>query len=107
MRDAIVASCAAPTFFAPKNVKGYLLADGGLWANNPSIAALTEAVTNFRKQPKYLRIISIGTGHSISMYRKRQRLGFPVRMEGRKVNFLRNDFTIAGISKYCETSDER
>ena len=76
LRDAIVASCAAPTFFAPKNIKGYLLADGGLWANNPSIAALTEAVTNFKKQPKHLRIISIGTGHSISMYRKRRGWGF-------------------------------
>ncbi len=76
LRDAIVASCAAPTFFAPKNIKGYLLADGGLWANNPSIAALTEAVTNFKKQLKHLRIISIGTGHSISMYRKRRCWGF-------------------------------
>ncbi len=76
IRDAILASCAAPTFFSPKNVNGHLLADGGLWANNPSIVALTEAVTKFNKQPRHLKIISIGTGHSIDMYERNKRWGF-------------------------------
>ena len=40
LRDAIIASCAAPTYFDPKAVGPYLLADGGLWANNPSIICL-------------------------------------------------------------------
>ena len=76
LRDAIVASCAAPTFFAPNNIKSYLLADGGLWANNPSVAAYTEALTNFGKQATQVKIMSIGTGHSVSMYRKRRGWGF-------------------------------
>ena len=107
LRDAIVASCAAPTFFAPKNVNPHLLADGGLWANNPSIAALTEAVTYFNKQPRHLKIISIGTGHSISMYQKKSRLGVSVRVGRCKVNFLCNDLTIACLCKYGETFVER
>lgn len=76
LRDAIVASCAAPTFFAPKNVNNHLLSDGGLWANNPSIAAYTEALTVFGKNPSQIKILSIGTGHSISMYKKKRGWGF-------------------------------
>ncbi len=74
--DAIVASCAAPTFFAPKIVHDKLLADGGLWANNPSIAAYVEALTIFGKKVSQIRILSIGTGHSTSMYRNKNRWGF-------------------------------
>ena len=76
LRDAIVASCAAPTFFAPKHIKSHLLADGGLWANNPSVAAYTEALTNFSKQAAQVKIMSIGTGHSTAMYRERRGGGF-------------------------------
>ena len=48
LSDAILASCAAPTYFDPVPVGDSLLADGGLWANNPSIIALTEAISKFR-----------------------------------------------------------
>ncbi len=85
LRDAIVASCAAPTFFAPKYLKKYLLADGGLWANNPSIAAYTEALTNFGKQVPQIKIMSIGTGHSTAMYRKRRGWGFLLGWGGIKL----------------------
>lgn len=76
LRDAIVASCAAPTFFAPKSIRNHLLSDGGLWANNPSIAAYTEALTVFGKDPSQIKILSLGTGHSISMYKKKRGWGF-------------------------------
>ncbi len=76
LRDAIVASCAAPTFFAPKTINNRLLADGGLWANNPSIAAYTEALTYFGKEAAQVKIVSLGTGHSVSMYRKKRGWGF-------------------------------
>ena len=76
LRDAVVASCAAPTFFSPKKVKELYLADGGLWANNPSLAALTEAKTHFGKALQQIKILSIGTGHSVSMYQKRNGWGF-------------------------------
>ncbi|MCG9127950.1 patatin-like phospholipase family protein [Candidatus Poribacteria bacterium] len=76
LRDAIVASCAAPTFFSPKKLKEHYLADGGLWANNPSIAALAEAKTHFKKDISQIKILSIGTGHSVSMYKERNGWGF-------------------------------
>lgn len=61
--DAVLASCSAPTFFNPVKVKEYLLADGGLWANNPSLIALTEAMgSRFKKDKSQIRILSLGTG---------------------------------------------
>lgn len=85
LRDAILASCAAPTFFAPKPVDDLLLADGGLWANNPSTVAFTEARTAFRKETKEVRILSIGTGHSVNMYRNRRGWGFLTGWGGAKL----------------------
>ena len=68
LSDAILASCAAPTFFDPVSVGDFLLADGGLWANNPSIMALTESVSKFGRSIEQVRILSIGTGHSVNLY---------------------------------------
>lgn len=68
LRYAILASCAAPSFFDPFKVDNYLLADGGLWANNPSILCLTEALSKFKKSIDEVKILSIGTGHSENMY---------------------------------------
>ena len=72
LRDAILASCAAPTFFDPKQVGSHLLVDGGLWANNPSIIALTEALSKFNRRTEDVRVLSIGTGHAPNMYRRRR-----------------------------------
>ena len=75
LRDAILASCAAPTYFDPKAVGSYLLTDGGLWANNPSIIALTEAISKFKKGVEEVKIFSIGTGHTTTMYTGRSSWG--------------------------------
>ena len=68
LSDAILASCAAPSYFDPVQVGELLLADGGLWANNPSIIALAEAVSKFKRSVEQVRILSIGTGHSVNLY---------------------------------------
>ena len=85
LRDAILASCAAPTFFAPKSVDDLLFADGGLWANNPSTAAFTEALSAFGKGTQELRMLSIGTGHSVNMYHNRRGWGFLTGWGGAKL----------------------
>ena len=95
LRDAILASCAAPTFFAPKSVfvdgeptacaDYLLLADGGLWANNPSTVAFTEALSAFGKDASQVRMLSIGTGHSVNMYRNRRGWGFITGWGGAKL----------------------
>ena len=76
LSDAILSSCAAPTFFDPVPVGDLLLADGGLWANNPSIIALTEAVSKFRRPVEQVRILSIGTGRSANLYSQSRSWGF-------------------------------
>ncbi len=76
LSDAILSSCAAPTFFDPVSVGDLLLADGGLWANNPSIIALTEAVSKFRRPIEQVHILSIGTGRSVNLYSKSRSWGF-------------------------------
>ena len=85
LRDAILASCAAPTFFAPKSLNNFLLADGGLWANNPSTIAFTEALSVFGKDPREIHMLSIGTGHSVNMYRNRRGWGFITGWGGAKL----------------------
>ena len=85
LRDAILASCAAPTFFAPKSLNNALLADGGLWANNPSTIALTEALSTFGKNAQEVRMLSIGTGHSVNMYHNRRGWGFITGWGGAKL----------------------
>ena len=71
LSDAILASCAAPTYFDPRIVGPYLLADGGLWANNPSIIALAEALSKFKKGVEEVYTLSLGTGHTTNkMYTK-------------------------------------
>ena len=85
LRDAILASCAAPTFFAPKSVDNLLLADGCLWANNPSTIAATEALSVFKKEAREIRMLSIGTGHSTNMYRQRRGWGFITGWGGAKL----------------------
>ena len=85
LRDAILASCAAPTFFAPKSVNNSLLADGGLWANNPSTVAFTEALSVFGKKAQEVRMLSVGTGHSVNMYRNRRGWGFITGWGGAKL----------------------
>lgn len=67
--DAVLASCSAPIFFNPVKVKEYLLADGGLWANNPSLVALTEAMgRRFSKRIDEVKILSLGTGMGKKYY---------------------------------------
>lgn len=66
--DAVLASCSAPTFFNPTTVGEYALADGGLWANNPSLAAFTDAQKRLNIPADNIKILSVGTGHAKSFY---------------------------------------
>lgn len=68
LRDAVMASCSAPLYFDPTKVNEYLLADGGLWANNPALAAVIDAKYRLGIRLEEIRLLSIGTGTSKTYY---------------------------------------
>ncbi len=55
------ATSAAPTYFKPVE-DGYIFADGGVWANNPIMVGLVEALSAFNTMPDDIQILSIGSG---------------------------------------------
>ena len=62
MVEVALATAAAPTYFRPHDGGGYRLLDGGLWANNPIVIGLTEALTAFDVPRERVRILSLGCG---------------------------------------------
>lgn len=71
--DAVLASCSAPTYFDPVVVDNkYQLADGGLWANNPSLVAAIDAHYRLKIPLKRVRVLSVGTGKSNVFYPRSQ-----------------------------------
>lgn len=75
LTDAILASCAAPPYFDPHPVDTYLLADGGLWCNNPMLVGLTEAMTFFKRPINEVKVLSLGTGTGKKYYSIPQKSG--------------------------------
>ncbi len=67
--DAALCTSAAPTYFAPhKHPELGYCADGGVFANNPGIAALSMAL-RAGQQIDDIRVVSVGTG-SVTNYMK-------------------------------------
>ena len=66
MVDAALATSAAPTYFPPYCINPFgFFADGGTFANNPSVTAISEAIANRKvKSIEDLYILSLGTGES-------------------------------------------
>lgn len=91
LRDAVLASCSAPTFFNPHRIDSYLLSDGGLWANNPALAAVIDAQRRLQVAQTDIRVLSIGTGHSKSAYglKTKRRWGFATGWRHKEfINFM-------------------
>ena len=61
--QAALATSAAPTYFpVTKHVNGYLMGDGGVWANNPVMVGVVEAISAYNVPNNSLRVLSIGCG---------------------------------------------
>jgi hypothetical protein len=59
--ELAVATAAAPTYFRSAKIGGASYLDGGLWANNPVMAAIIEATSFLRVPLDRLDVLSIST----------------------------------------------
>jgi hypothetical protein len=86
MVEVGLATSAAPTYFPSQGLDGRALVDGGVFASNPSVAAVVEALKRRDDDPRDLRpselmVVSLGTGqhevgHGQSEVRGWGRLGW-------------------------------
>jgi uncharacterized protein len=62
MVDIGLATAAAPTIYRPLESGGYRLIDGGVWANNPTMLAVVEAMIAYDVPRERIKVLSIGCG---------------------------------------------
>ncbi len=77
LADAGLATSAAPTYFPSHDLDGHALVDGGVFAANPVIVAIVEALKRFGDDPHHLDqddllVVSVGTGLHEDGYRQEQ-----------------------------------
>ena len=60
--DVALATSAAPTYLPAHDVgDGRVYLDGGVWANNPILVGVLEAIVNCAQQPTTIDVLNIGT----------------------------------------------
>ena len=62
MINVALATAAAPSYFRPLEHDGYTLVDGGVWANNPVMLAVIEALTCYDVSREQIDVLSLGCG---------------------------------------------
>jgi patatin-like phospholipase len=65
MLKVALATSAAPSYYRPLRAAGYTFVDGGVWANNPVMIALVEALASFDVSREQIRILSLGCGEGL------------------------------------------
>ena len=75
MRKVAAATAAAPTFFRPLRDGGYAFVDGGVWANNPVMVALVDALSCFDVARHRVSVLSLGCGTESFCLNRTQMVG--------------------------------
>lgn len=66
---------AAPAYYPGVDHDGYVMIDGGVWANNPVMNALVDALACYDVPRENVRILSLGTGEATFSVDEKARLG--------------------------------
>ena len=61
--EAARATSAAPTFLRGHEGEDHVFLDGGVWANNPIMCAVVDALSAYNVRPEQIHVLSIGTGN--------------------------------------------
>jgi patatin-like phospholipase/acyl hydrolase len=61
MTDVAMATSAAPTYLPAYELDGIRFVDGGVWANNPVMVGIAEAVSMFGRSLEDIRVFSLST----------------------------------------------
>jgi patatin-like phospholipase/acyl hydrolase len=67
MVDVALATTAAPTYLPAARLRNHRLVDGGVWANNPTLVAVVEALTVLGADPSDCSVLSLGTTDPVSL----------------------------------------
>lgn len=88
---AVLSSCSAPIYFKPEKIKeNYLLADGGLWANNPALLAYTEGISKLGVDHESINILSLGTGIGEKYYDINQKSWGALNLKKKLIDLVLN-----------------
>jgi patatin-like phospholipase/acyl hydrolase len=72
MSTVALATSAAPTFFSVYKNNDRRFADGGVWANNPVMIGLVDALTCYNVDRRQIHIMTLGCGESEMLITDRQ-----------------------------------
>ncbi len=73
--NVALSTAAAPTFFPAVERDGYVFTDGGIWANNPAMIGVVDALTCFDIDRTQIRLLSLGCGQESYRMRWWHRIG--------------------------------
>lgn len=73
--DVGLSTAAAPTYFAAVERHGYVFADGSIWANNPAMIGVVDAMGCFDIDRTQIRLLSLGCGQQEYRMRWWHRIG--------------------------------
>ena len=59
-----LSTSAAPTYFEALSNGGYVMVDGGLWANNPVMNAVVDALACYEIDRRQIQVLSLGCGET-------------------------------------------
>lgn len=99
-----LATSAAPTFLQALRNNGYVMVDGGLWANNPVMNALVDALACFDIDRSDVKILSLGCGETAFRVDHRKSSGgllqwcniFGAAMRAQSLNALGQAYLLVG-----------